>query len=136
MQIGARHMSEYDCSCDSDEPLFYVVTKPRARKRHVCKECRGPILPGERYERISAMWESFPQTICTCERCYDLRVWVKNNVPCLCIMHGNMDDEMRNAVQDAYDRARKEVIGLWTGFQRRMIARDRYNKQAREADRG
>ena len=43
----------YDCFCDyGDPPDFYVATKPKARKHHVCEECGGPIMPGERYERV------------------------------------------------------------------------------------
>ncbi len=122
-----------DCSCDDyDRPEFYVATQPRARKQHRCDECGGSIKFGERYERVSAKWDSYVQKFCTCERCYDLRVWVKNNVPCLCIMHGDMNEEMRNAIDDAWWRAPEETIGLRFGFLRRLVLRDRHNKLARE----
>lgn len=123
----------YDCSCDyGDAPDFYSATKQRARKKYLCEECGGPILPGESYERVAAKWEIGIDVIRTCERCYDLRVWVKNNVPCLCIMHGNMDEEMHLAIESAYERARSEVTGLWFGFQRRKIVRDRHNRIAHD----
>ena len=121
----------YDCSCDyGDQPAFYVATQPRAREPHRCYECGGPITPGERYERVSAKWDSRVDTICTCERCFDLRVWVKNNVPCLCVMHGGMDEQMRDAVEEACWRAGDEARGLKFGFLRRKILRDRHNASA------
>ena len=124
----------YDCSCDyGDPPAFYNATQPRSKKCYVCDECGGPIIPGEHYERVSAKWDYGVDTIRTCERCFDLRIWVKNSVPCLCIMHGNMDEEMTEAVKNAYERAREEVTGLWVGFQRRMIARDKLNRERRSA---
>ena len=126
----------YDCSCDyGDAPIFYCATKPHARKEHVCEECGVIIRPGEQYERVSAKWDgyTFVNTICTCERCYDLRVWTKNNVPCLCVMHGNMDEEIRLAVESATERAPDETSGLWFGMLRRFVLRDRYNKQSKAA---
>ena len=126
----------YDCSCDyGDTPVFCSVAQPRARKSYHCDECGGPILPGEKYERVSALWYRGDDidTIITCERCYDLRMWVKNNVPCLCIMHGNMDEEMSSAIDDAYDRACEEVVGLKFGFLRRKLMRDRHNQLSRAA---
>jgi len=122
----------YDCYCDyGDPPAFYAASQPRARKRYACYECGGAILPGERYERVAAKWDKHIDVIHTCERCYDLRVWTKNNVPCLCIMHGNMDEEIKNAIEYAYDRARSEVQGLWFGYARRLVMRKQHNARSR-----
>ena len=122
-----------DCYCDyGDPPAFYNATLPRARKKHRCLECGGPIVPGERYERVVGKWSGYGvDTFHTCERCYDLRIWTKNNVPCLCIMHGDMDDQIRNSIDDAYERSRDEVKGLWFGYARRMVARKRHNEAAK-----
>jgi hypothetical protein len=123
----------YDCSCDYDPPSVYSATKPRARKRYCCKECDGLILPGEQYERVFAVWDGSPGTIRTCGHCHDLRVWVRNNVPCLCVMHGNMDEEMSEAVESACWRAPLETAGLKFGFLRRKVLRERFNEQRRAA---
>jgi RNase P subunit RPR2 len=122
------------CYCDYDQPEFYsarIIKK--ARKQFKCDECGGPILPGDSYELVAAKWEGDFSTIHTCEMCHDLRVWVKNNVPCLCIMHGNMDEEMRDAIQHAVWKAPEETRGLQFGFMRRMKIRDDRNRRMRAA---
>ena len=119
-----------DCFCDYDPPEFYRVTKPRAKKPHQCFECGGPITPGERYEYVTGKWEGFFDQFTTCERCYDLRMWVKNNVPCLCYLHGSADDDMAEAIDDATWRAPEETRGLRFGFLRRKVLRDRHNRRA------
>lgn len=120
-----------DCYCDYDPAEFYRCTTPRARKIYKCEECGGPIKLGEQYERVTGKWEEYIYTFLTCERCVDLRIWVKNNVPCLCWAHGNADASLREAVDDAYDRAHNEVVGLKFGLLRRFVLRDRHNKAAR-----
>lgn len=123
----------YDCHCDGDPATVYSASTPRARKRYSCDECGTPILPGDRYENVFGVWDGWPTTFRTCEPCYDLRVWVKNNIPCLCIMHGNMDEEMTVAIDEAYQRARDEVVGLRFGFLRRKILRNRVKQQKKAA---
>lgn len=91
------------------------------------------ILPGDRYENVFGVWDGSASTFRTCERCYDLRVWVRNNVPCLCCMHGDADTGMKEAINEAYHRAPDEVVGLRFGFLRRLILRDRINKQKKAA---
>ena len=119
----------YECTCDYDPPTFYrsrIVRK--ARRKHKCCECAGDILPGESYEDVTGLWEGYFDRFKSCERCYDLRIWVKNNVPCFCPMHGDMDQQMDEAIDDAYWRAKDEVTGLRFGYLRRRILRDQHNK--------
>ena len=123
----------HDCSCDYDPPAFYLRSTPKARKRHHCHECGGTISPEETYERVCAKWEDGVDTIKTCERCVDLRTWVKNNVPCLCIMHGNQDEECQEAIDAACSRAPLETVGLRFGYLRRKEMRSRHNQQTRAA---
>lgn len=120
-----------DCSCDWDPPRFYNSAIRMARKVHRCEECPAEIQPGEKYEHVSGCWDYGVSTFKTCQRCIDLRTWVQNNVPCFCWAHGNADEGMREAVEDAYRRARDEVTGLWFGLQRRFILRDRFNAAQR-----
>ena len=126
-------MVSYDCACDYDPPEFYSCVVRRARKTHKCVECSGPIIPGDNYEYVSGKWEGYFDAFSTCEACVDLRTWVKNNVPCFCWAYGNADEEMGYAIDDAYDRARDEVIGLRFGFLRRKVLRAQRNDAARAA---
>ena len=61
--------------CDigsSESPSLYEMSTPKARKIHKCCECGSNILPGEKYERIRGLWETF-QTYKTCEFCSTVR---------------------------------------------------------------
>lgn len=120
-----------DCYCDFDPPSFHSRTKPCARKLHHCEECGGKIKPGERYERTSGKWDGILSTFCTCERCYDIRVWLTNNLPCFCWAHGGMFESAEEDIWEARRRAPDETRGLLFGFRRRMILRDRYNQAQR-----
>ena len=54
-----------ECVCDWDaDPADVYCSKTRkARKEHVCCECRQKILPGQEYEYVTMMyegrWESY-----------------------------------------------------------------------------
>ena len=117
----------YDCSCDYDPPEFYSVSIRLARRPHKrgCEECGQPIKVGQRYEEVAGKWDGYFDTFKTCQGCLDLRTWVKNNVPCFCWAHGNIHDDMRQAIAEAYENAREEVVGLNFGFLRRDIMRRR-----------
>lgn len=120
------------CYCDYDQPEFWSRTTPKARKRYTCEECGGPILPGERYEYIAGKWDGSFGEFKTCERCADIRQWVTNNVPCFCWSYGNVMEDAYYAIKDAVERAPTETGGLWFGFLRRKLIRDKHN-QARVA---
>ena len=70
------------------------------------------MLPGEQYEYMAGKWEGNLCTAKTCMRCRDMRVWVRNNIPCLCWEYGNVDECLKEAVDDAVYRAPKETVGL------------------------
>lgn len=116
-----------ECYCDYDPPSFCHSEIRKARKEHTCHECRGRILKGERYEHTRGKWECYIDTFDTCERCYDIRTWTGNNIPCLCWAYGNIIQDCWDAVEDAAWRASEETKGLRFGFLRRVVARDRLN---------
>ena len=121
-----------DCYCDYDPPTFFEQRMvKKARKQHHCSECSGHIAAGESYEYTAGLWDGYFDTFHICERCYNIRTWVKNNVPCFCYGFGNLNEDCFNAVDDAYDRAGKEVVGLKFGLLRRFAQRDRFNKERR-----
>lgn len=117
----------YDCFCDYDPADIYSAARPKAKKAHKCFECGGPIAPGEQYERAFGVWSGSASTFKTCQRCFDLRQWVKNNVPCFCWAHGNMLDDAHEAVNEAAWRAKDETVGLRFGFLRRRRMIERHN---------
>lgn len=122
-----------DCYCDYGDVTteFYVARIRKARKERRCYECNGVILPGDKYEYVSAKWDGEIDTVSTCEHCRDLRVWTKNNVHCLCVMHGNQDEENDAAIENAITRAPDETRGLKFGYLRRKVARRKFYEQRR-----
>lgn len=120
-----------DCGCDYDPPSFFSCSSPRARKANQCEECGGLIRVGEQYERVSGMWDGHISVFCTCERCYEIRVWLTNNLPCFCWAHGGMFEYAQESIREAYLRAPDEARGLMFGYHRRVIMRDRHNARAR-----
>ena len=123
----------YDCYCDYDQPQVYRASIVRARKTYECEECGGPIKPGEQHESAFGVLDGWTYAPRTCARCVDMRTWVKNNVPCLCWSHGGADTDMAEAIEEATMRAPDETRGLWFGFLRRKVLRDRHNKLAEAA---
>lgn len=111
-----------DCFCDYDPATIYTATTPKARKEHRCDECGCKISIGQKYENVFGLWEGYASTFKTCEGCYDLRVWVTNNIPCFCWQHGNMLEDAQEAVNEAAYRAPAETVGLRFGFRRRREA--------------
>lgn len=121
----------YDCFCDYDPPEFCHVKIRRSRKQRKCTECGGLIIAGELYEHTRGKWDGYLDTFNTCERCHDIRIWTKNNVPCLCWAYGNMIEDCKEAVQKAAWRAPAETVGLQFGFLRRLVKRDKLNTERR-----
>lgn len=107
------------CECDWDSiASVYSATQHKARKEHVCFECRRTIQPGERYESAFGIWDGRGDTFKTCSHCLSLREWVNAHVPCFCWMHGNARDD---AIETARGWAH-EAPGLLFGAWRREVA--------------
>lgn len=69
-------MSNCDCSIstwDLDTPTLHESKIVKARTKHVCRECRSTIMPGEKYERVKGLWEESFQTHKTCLPCMRIR---------------------------------------------------------------
>ncbi len=110
------------CYCDYDSPEFYAAATRTARRAHQCEECRGSITLGDRYENVSGKWDGSFNTFKTCGHCVNLRTWVKNNVPCVCWLHGDMFQSLEEAIEGAVYRAPEETHGLEFGYLRRRHA--------------
>jgi hypothetical protein len=62
------------CSIDVEEfPDFHVAEIRTARKSHKCCECKAEILPGQKYEHVSAKWDGKVSTVKTCILCTKIR---------------------------------------------------------------
>lgn len=67
-----------ECSCtisiDHDgRPSCHRVVIRTARKKHRCYECLEDILPGEKYEYASGIWDGEPSAYKTCLDCKSIR---------------------------------------------------------------
>ena len=88
-----------DCYCDiGDPPVFYFISRPRARKPHKCYECDMEIRPGETYERVRAKWERDISIIKTCPDCIAIRDALEE-MPCFCWLHGSLLEDISNQFQ-------------------------------------
>lgn len=117
-----------ECFCDYEAPQFYSAAVQKAVKPHTCEECRGTIHKGEQYERVAGKWDGDFGTFKTCQRCLNLRAYVKAHVPCFCWAHGNI-------IEDAIETARHwnhEAPGLLFGAYRLQVA-IRRNRASRGA---
>ena len=54
---------------DAVSPSVYRENYRTARKKHVCCECRLPILAGERYQEVFGIWDGDASTYRTCAVC-------------------------------------------------------------------
>ena len=52
---------------------IYNARIQKARKDHVCYECRKKIQPGDQYEYVTALWEGGFSAVKTCSDCLAVR---------------------------------------------------------------
>lgn len=89
-------MSQCDCSySDYDSPSIYRAETIKARKIHKCCECHSVIEPGQRYERVTGLWEGQFDTIHTCLSCVAIR---KQYCP-----HGFLHEGLRETLIECLD---------------------------------
>ena len=107
------------CYCDYGDvsTQLYSQDERKARKEHRCYECGGPIRPGERYERVFAIWDHDPNTCKTCCRCLDLRRYIEAHAPCFCWFHGSMLDDAQSVIE----QYACESAGFFIGATKRYI---------------
>lgn len=62
------------CVIDSGDGYWQLYSNswPVAKKQHKCCECGSDIDPGEKYRRISGLWEGEFLTYKQCEICADI----------------------------------------------------------------
>lgn len=111
-----------ECYCDDSESFsVYSARIVCARKPHKCYECSAPIKPGDRYEYSFGVYDGYGYSHHTCERCLDIRQFIKNSIPCFCWAHGSLHDDVENIISEAYYQAADEVRGLRFGVGRLLV---------------
>lgn len=99
--------------CDCEMPSVFNQTKPRARKRHRCCECRGWIEAGERYEYSWGIWDGEANIYKTCFGCAELREEVGKVSEC-CIAFTCLHEELLE-LEDAALMGRFDAIRIQRG---------------------
>jgi hypothetical protein len=61
---------------DAEPAEFLTVQRHRARRTHKCSECRREIQIGERYQKISAVWDGEFSVTKTCSHCESAAAWL------------------------------------------------------------
>jgi hypothetical protein len=81
----------------------------KARVAHTCTECHNTIDVGTLYEKVWGVWEGDMHTFSTCSQCFDIREFIRDNVPCVCYRYGDIwEDILENAREYS-----SEVPGMW-----------------------
>jgi len=101
------------CYCDYDPPRVYRASRPLARRHHRCSECGRAIPPGERYERVEALWDGPWSTVKTCVWCLGLRDIIESRAPCFCWLHHDLVDTMVQFLRD--DSGEIPGLGMQAG---------------------
>jgi len=75
-----------DCYCSWDDtPSYFWETYPKARKEYICSECGSKIDKGEKYQRITCIWDDELITYKTCEVCWEVRdEYLRETGGCVC----------------------------------------------------
>lgn len=101
-------MSLISCECmDFEQPEFYCRSTVKARTPKKCCECGGEILPGEKYERVSAKWDGGVRRFCTCVDCVE--AWAVAG--CECRVHGELREFAEENTSFADDLG-TQIVGM------------------------
>jgi hypothetical protein len=108
--------------CDG-EALSLSSSTPRARKEHVCNECRRVVQPGELYERIVMLYEGDFQTAKTCTACVEARKWLEEQ--CGGFIYGQVLEELEEHWDDEVKlrswRLARLIVGMRHKWEHRRI---------------
>jgi hypothetical protein len=91
-----------NCSCDYEPSDVWTMDKVRARKPWACCECRGRILPGEHYTRVSSLYDGRWSKYRRCGDCMviacDLQRLPTDGEFCFCDLWEGMVAEITDAL--------------------------------------
>lgn len=110
------------CYCDfGDPPDVYAAERRKARKSFRCDECMNGIVPGEKYERASSLYDGAWGVMRTCCRCLDARDYIEAHAPCFCWLHGSMLDDAKSTLNE-YGHV---SAGFYIGGMKRVLRSER-----------
>lgn len=55
-----------------DMPSAFSTVTRKARKQHLCFECKTEIKPGDMYQYSSGIWDGTPNSFKQCLNCWDI----------------------------------------------------------------
>lgn len=100
--------------CDIYPDAFNSQTR-KARKNHICCECRGRILAKEQYEYSSGIWEGRPDSFKTCLACIEAEKKFNSILGSYCFNLGDMYQDTRDFAEDKAKYPSAHVNGLKPG---------------------
>ena len=93
-------------SCDWDPAAVYRVDPRKAARDHVCCECSGTIVKGERHEYVTGLWDGHWDSFRTCPDCLPIRCEVARiSSGCGGWLHGGLAEAI-NGLNDLHERRR------------------------------
>lgn len=106
------------CYENDDPAAFYREGDVKARKEHLCSECRRVILEKEIYRRVSALWGNRISVYKTCSDCLIPQEWLRKE--CGSFMHENLEDDiLEHAIEYRKIFLYRWVIGIRKKWQRK-----------------
>jgi len=100
-----------NCACvyvgENDGPQFFSEKTVKARKAHICGECRCEIKAGQEYEHVSGLWEDFERQK-TCLDC----VAIRDSLFCDGFSYGFVFEDLREAIRDGLEISEDCLAGL------------------------
>lgn len=106
------------CMADSaDRCDFYTESNLKARKKHICGECRREINKGEQYQYVFGVWEGKPSYHKTCQHCVSAQAWLRNE--CGSWLFGGILEDLEDHLYGESMTPYRLVIGMrrqWIKF--------------------
>ena len=101
------------CACvyvdlDYSPPSFHNAKLQKARKIHVCGECRRKIQPFEEYEYVAGMWDNYFETYKTCADCLSIR----REFFCDSYLYEFIKESLWEHIQDLGGNVSEDCIGV------------------------
>lgn len=110
-----------ECACEihiehDGGPEYSNIKFPKARKTHQCGECYRDILPGEKYEKITAKWDGDFSTHKTCLDCRSIRDQFFTSW-----MYGQIWEHLDNFIADVSGEISESCIAELTPMAREKV---------------
>lgn len=108
------------CSCDEGLPAIHQSIKRKARKCHVCAECRRKIEQGETYVVEDTLWEGSWYHGKMCEECHcDVRELQKAGC---CVSQGELRTCLREEMEWCEEKEAGELMARYEKLLERSFA--------------